>query len=228
MLMTHTMRWFGPADPVRLTDIRQCGATGVVTALHDVPNGTVWTREEIERRQASIRAAGLEWSVVESLPVDEGIKTGRGNWRALLDAYRASIVNLAACGIRVVTYNFMPLLDWTRTDLAYALPDGAIALRYEHTAVAAYDVHMLKRPDAERDYDAATLAAAEVRYRAMSDAERLRLERTIIAGLPGSEQHFDTAAFRDALASYDGIDAAQLRANHIAFLRYARRRRPRG
>ncbi|USU03630.1 mannonate dehydratase [Sphingomonadaceae bacterium OTU29LAMAA1] len=218
MLMTQTMRWFGPADPVRLMDIRQSGATGVVTALHDVPNGAVWTREAIESRQATIRAAGLEWSVVESLPVDDGIKTGRGDWSALVDAYCASIVNLAACGIRVVTYNFMPLLDWTRTDLAYALPDGALALRYEHIAVAAYDVHMLKRPGAQDDYDAATLTAAETRYDAMSEAERLRLERTIIAGLPGSEQHFDTAAFRQALSSYAGIDAQRLRANHVAFL----------
>jgi mannonate dehydratase len=218
MLMTQTMRWFGPADPVRLMDIRQSGATGVVTALHDVPNGTVWTLEAIERRQAMIRAAGLEWSVVESLPVDDGIKTGRGDWMALVDAYRASVLNLAACGIRVVTYNFMPLLDWTRTDLAYTMPDGALALRYEHLAVAAYDVHMLKRPGAENDYDATTLAAAEVRYHAMSEADRLRLERTIIAGLPGSEQHFDTAAFQHALSSYDGIDAERLRKNHVAFL----------
>ncbi len=218
MLMTQTMRWFGPADPVRLADIRQSGATGVVTALHDVPNGAVWTRAAITARLATIRAAGLEWSVVESLPVDEGIKTGRGDWAALVDAYRASIVNLAACGIRVVTYNFMPLLDWTRTDLAYALPDGALALRYEHIAVAAYDVHMLKRPGAEGDYDAATRIAAEARYAAMSEAERLRLERTIIAGLPGSEQHFDTAAFRHALSLYDGIDAGRLRRNHVAFL----------
>jgi len=148
MLMTQTMRWFGPADPVTLSDIRQCGATGVVTALHEVPNGAVWTRDAIRARQAAIVAAGLSWDVVESLPVDEGIKTGRGDWNALIDAYCASLANLGACGIRVVTYNFMPLLDWTRTDLAYRLPDGALALRYEHVAVAAYDVHMLQRPGA--------------------------------------------------------------------------------
>ncbi len=218
MLMTQTMRWFGPADPVTLSDIRQCGAMGVVTALHEVPNGAVWTREAIRERQAAIAAAGLSWDVVESLPVDEGIKTGRGDWNALIDAYCASLANLGACGIRVVTYNFMPLLDWTRTDLAYRLPDGALALRYEHVAVAAYDVHMLRRPGAALDYDAATLAAAAARFDAMSPDERHRLDRTIIAGLPGSEQHFDTDAFRAALATYDGVDAEQLRANHVAFL----------
>ena len=218
MLMTQTMRWFGPADPVTLSDIRQCGATGVVTALHEVPNGTVWTRDAIRERQAAIAAAGLSWDVVESLPVDEGIKTGRGDWNALIDAYCASLANLGACGIRIVTYNFMPLLDWTRTDLAYRLPDGALALRYEHVAVAAYDVHMLRRPGAALDYDVGTLAAAAARFDAMSPDERHRLDRTIIAGLPGSEQHFDTDAFRAALATYDGIDAEQLRANHVAFL----------
>lgn len=218
MLMTQTMRWFGPADPVMLSDIRQCGATGVVTALHEVPNGAVWTRNAIRERQAAIAAAGLNWDVVESLPVDEGIKTGRGDWNALIDAYCASLANLGASGIRVVTYNFMPLLDWTRTDLAYRLPDGALALRYEHVAVAAYDVHMLRRPGAVLDYDAATLAAAAARFDAMSPDERHRLDRTIIAGLPGSEQHFDTDAFRAALATYDGVDAEQLRANHVAFL----------
>ncbi|GEM70487.1 mannonate dehydratase [Sphingomonas aquatilis NBRC 16722] len=212
------MRWFGPADPVTLSDIRQCGATGVVTALHEVPNGAVWTRDAIRARQAAIAAAGLSWDVVESLPVDEGIKTGRGDWNALIDAYCASLANLGACGIRVVTYNFMPLLDWTRTDLAYRLPDGALALRYEHVAVAAYDVHMLRRPGAALDYDVGTLAAAAARFDAMSPDERHRLDRTIIAGLPGSEQHFDTDAFRAALATYDGVDAEQLRANHVAFL----------
>ncbi len=219
MLMRQTMRWFGPADPVRLRDIRQCGATGVVTALHEVPNGEVWSIAAIRERQALISAAGLEWAVVESLPVDEGIKTGQGDWDRLIDAYRTSLAHLGSCGIRVVTYNFMPLLDWTRTDLSYALSDGALALRYEHTAVAAYDLHMLRRPGAERDYDEQTSEAAAARFDAMSPEECVRLERTIIAGLPGSEQHFDTAAFRRALSSYDGIDADRLRANHFAFLK---------
>jgi mannonate dehydratase len=218
MLMTQTMRWFGPADPVRLVDIRQCGATGIVTALHDIPNGAVWPVEAIAARKAMITAAGLEWTVVESLPVAEGIKTGRGDWDGLIAAYCASLTHLGACGIRTVTYNFMPLLDWTRTDLAYAMPDGALALRYEHVAVAVYDVHILRRAGAERDYDAATLEAAARRFATMSAEDRHRLERTIIAGLPGSEERFDTEAFRAALGTYDGIDADRLRANHIAFL----------
>ncbi len=218
VLMKQTMRWFGPSDPVGLADILQCGATGVVTALHGVANGEAWSREAIAERKAMIEAAGLEWSVVESLPVHEGIKTGRGDWNALIDAYRASLANLGACGVRVVTYNFMPLLDWTRTDLAYELADGALALRYEHVAVAAYDLHILRRPGAEMSYDEATLAAAAVRFASMTADERELLERTIIAGLPGSEQGFDTAAFREALGTYEGIGPDELRANLFAFL----------
>ena len=216
--MTQTMRWFGPADPVRLSDIRQAGATEVVTALHQVANGAVWTAAAIAERKALVAAAGLGWTVVESLPVDEGIKTRDGRWDALIDAYRASLTNLAAAGITVVTYNFMPLLDWTRTDLAYALPDGALALRYEAEALAAYDIHILRRPGAAGDYPAAVVAAAERRFAAMSDAERHGLERTIIAGLPGSEAGFTSAEFLAAIGRYDGSDAERLRANHLAFL----------
>jgi len=216
--MTQTMRWFGPRDPVRLRDIRQAGATEVVTAMHEVPNGAMWTREAIAARKAEIRAAGLDWTVVESLPVDEGLKTQSGEWDRLIDNYRQSLRNLAVNGIRVVTYNFMPLLDWTRTDLAWELPDGARALRYEAVAVAAYDIHMLRRPGAEQDYDAAMLAAAEARHAAMGDAARAHLERTIIAGLPGSEEGFTSAAFRDAIDTYADIDAARLRDHHVAFL----------
>ena len=216
--MTQTMRWFGPRDPVRLRDIRQAGATEVVTAMHEVPNGAMWTREAIAARKAEIRAAGLDWTVVESLPVDEGLKTQSGEWDRLIDNYRQSLRNLAVNGIRVVTYNFMPLLDWTRTDLAWELPDGARALRYEAVAVAAYDIHILRRPGAEQDYDAAMLAAAESRHAAMGDAARAHLERTIIAGLPGSEEGFTSAAFRDAIDTYADIDAARLRDHHVAFL----------
>jgi len=216
--MTQTMRWFGPRDPVRLRDIRQAGATEVVTAMHEVPNGAMWTREAIAARKAEIRAAGLDWTVVESLPVDEGLKTQSGEWGRLIDNYRQSLRNLAVNGIRVVTYNFMPLLDWTRTDLAWELPDGARALRYEAVAVAAYDIHILRRPGAEQDYDAAMLAAAESRHAAMGDAARAHLERTIIAGLPGSEEGFTSAAFRDAIDTYADIDAARLRDHHVAFL----------
>lgn len=217
-LMTQAMRWFGPADPVALRDIRQAGATSIVTALHELPNGAVWPVEAIAARRAMIEAAGLDWTVVESLPVHDGIKQRGRDWAALIDAYRQSLRNLAACGIRTVTYNFMPLLDWTRTDLAWPLPDGALALRFELEAVALFDLFLLRRPGAEADYPAATLAAAERRFAALDAKGRTRLERTIIAGLPGSEESFTTGAFLAAIDSYRGIDAAQLRANHIAFL----------
>ena len=218
MMMTQTMRWFGPADPVSLTDIRQSGASGVVTALHEVPNGAVWSQEAIAARKAQIQDAGLEWTVVESLPVHEGIKTRTAAWDQLIDAYRQSLRNLAACGITVVTYNFMPLLDWTRTDLAWPLPTGARALRFDPVLVAAYDLHILRRPDAAADYTPSVLDAADRALHAMDEAARLRLERTIIAGLPGSEEHFTSAEFLRCIDTYAAVDASRLRANHIAFL----------
>jgi len=162
-MMTQTMRWFGPADPVALRDIRQAGATGIVTALHELPNGVVWPLETILARQSMIRAAGLDWDVVESLPVHEGIKTRGPDWDRLIDAYRRSLRHLAAAGIRTVTYNFMPLLDWTRTDLAWAMPDGALALRFELEAVAAFDIHLLERPGAADDYTPTMVEAAAAR-----------------------------------------------------------------
>ncbi|MGU3391842.1 mannonate dehydratase [Sphingomonas sp. M1A8_2b] len=217
-LMTQTMRWFGPNDPVTLQGIRQAGATEVVTALHEVPNGAVWTRDAIAARKQLVQDAGLDWTVVESLPVDERIKTRSGEWDRLIEAYRESLRNLAACGIRVVTYNFMPLLDWTRTDLAWELPDGSRALRFEAIAVAAYDLFILNRPGAELDYDAGVRAAAAARFEGMDAAARVDLERTIIAGLPGSEEGFTSAAFLEAIGSYADIDAARLRDNHVAFL----------
>jgi mannonate dehydratase len=218
VLMTQTMRWFGPNDPVRLDSIRQSGATEVVTALHEVPNGEVWTREAIAARKQMVRDAGLDWTVVESLPVDEGIKTRSGEWDRLIEAYRESLRNLAACGIRVVTYNFMPLLDWTRTDLAWELPDGSRALRFEAIVVAAYDLFMLQRPGAEQSYAPAVRDAAAARFAGMDTAARADLERTILAGLPGSEEGFTSAAFLEAIGRYDAIDAARLRDNHVAFL----------
>lgn len=216
--MTETMRWFGPSDPVSLRDIRQAGAREVVTALHEIANGDVWPRAQIAERRHTIEAAGLGWSVVESLPVDEAIKTRGPDWEALVDKYRQSLANLAACGIATVTYNFMPVLDWTRTDLAWELPDGARALRFEMEAVAAYDLHILRRAGAEAGYAPTLVERAARRFHAMDEAERTQLERTIIAGLPGSEETFTAQRFRDALAQYDGIDADTLRANHVAFL----------
>ncbi|MDQ1157349.1 mannonate dehydratase [Sphingomonas sp. SORGH_AS 950] len=218
MFMTQTMRWFGPADPVPLSHIRQAGATEVVTALHEIPNGEVWPRAAIAERRHMIEAAGLGWTVVESLPVHDAIKRGEMT-DALIQAYGDSLRHLAAEGVRTVTYNFMPLLDWTRTDLDWRLPDGATALRFEWAAVAAYDIHILRRPGAEADYSPQVRAAAAARFEGMSAEERHRLERTIIAGLPGSEESFDSPAFLRAIDSYAGIDAEQLRANHVAFLR---------
>lgn len=216
--MTQTMRWFGPNDPVSLRDIRQSGATEVVTALHEVPNGAVWEQDAIAARKSMVRAAGLDWRVVESLPVEEGIKTRSPEWDRLIAQYCQSLVNLAACGIAVVTYNFMPLLDWTRTDLGWELPDGARALRFELIALAAYDLFILHRPGAAESYDAATCAAAEQRYATMDEMARSELERTIIAGLPGSEEGFTSPAFLRAIETYADIDAATLREHHIAFL----------
>ena len=218
MLMTQTMRWFGPEDPVSLRDIRQAGASEVVTALHEIANGDVWPHAAIAARKTMIERAGLGWSVVESVPVHEAIKTRGPDCDRLIAHYCESLRNLAACGITVVTYNFMPLLDWTRTDLAWAMPDGALALRFELEAVATYDIHILRRPGAEGDYAPALVDAASRRFAAMDDTARTALARTIVAGLPGSEESFTEAEFLAAIDTYAEIGPDQLRANHIAFL----------
>ena len=217
-MMEQSMRWFGAGDPVSLADIRQAGCESVVTALHHVPNGDIWTRPDIAARKAQIEAAGMIWSVVESLPVSEAIKTRGQGFEALIENYKISLRNLAACDVRVVTYNFMPLLDWTRTNLSFELPDGARALRFELAAVAAYDLFILKRPKAAASYSDTILHLAHARFAAMDNDERLLLERTIIAGLPGSEESFTSANFLDAIRSYTDIDATALKQNLIAFL----------
>jgi mannonate dehydratase len=218
VLMTQTMRWFGPSDPVALAEIRQTGATGIVTALHEVPNGAIWSVEAIAERRAMIDAAGLGWSVVESLPVHEEIKLGGSDAPRLIEAYRQSLRNLASEGVSVVTYNFMPLLDWTRTDLDWRMPDEARALRFEWEAVAVYDLHILGRKGAEGDYSPEIREAAERRFAAMTDDNRRQLERTIIAGLPGSEESFTSAELAQAIDRYADIDGERLRAHPVAFL----------
>lgn len=217
-LLEQTMRWYGPNDPVSLSDIRQAGATGVVTALHQVPNGEIWSIGEIQKRREVIEKAGLVWSVVESLPVHEAIKVRNGKFRDYINNYKTSLQNLSQCGIRTVCYNFMPLLDWTRTKLDYLLPDGSRALRYEKLAVMAFDIFILGRERVADDYSDSEIARAKSFFSVLTDDEKAEITTNILKGLPGSETGFSLQEFKEAIAGYINTDAAILAKNLDLFL----------
>lgn len=222
--MRHTWRWFGPIDKVTIADARQAGAQGIVTSLHHVPSGAVWSSEEIAKRQGEVRRmpdgspSGLEWEVVESLPVSEAIKTQTGDWREHFANYRVSLENLAAAGIETICYNFMPVLDWTRTDLAWRVYHGGTTMRFDLVDFAAFDIHILKRNGAAECFGPAIAETARKRFSEMSDAAQQAIARNVNAGLPGSAESWSLDGLRDQIATYAGIDADRLRRNLIDFL----------
>jgi len=216
--MEQTMRWYGPHDAVSLSDIRQAGCTGVVTALHHIPVGEIWSADEINKRKALIEAAGMTWTVIESLPVHEDIKKQKGEYKKWIENYKISIRNVAACGLKVITYNFMPVLDWLRTDVAYTLPNGSKALYFNRAAFVAFDLFLLQRPYADKDYTPEEVTKAKTYFDSISDAEKKYLFANCLLGLPGSDESFTPQQVLQALEEYASIDAAKLKQHLFYFL----------
>ena len=219
MSLEQTWRWFGPKDPVRLAEVKQAGADGIVTALHHVPAGEIWSVDEIIKRKEIIESAGLKWSVAESVPVHENIKKRRDNYKLLINNYKESIRNLSKCGINNVCYNFMPVLDWSRTDLKVKFKDNSITTRFEAKALAAFDLFLLKRKNAEKNYSETQLSEAELYYKGLKNSQKEKLTETVLLGLPGSLEAYTLEEFKSAIAEYDDIGEDALRNNLYSFIK---------